>query len=524
MPSESGRTTSIWMETAQPALSALAANVQADVCVIGAGISGLTTAFLLARTGKSVVVLEDGTMGGGETGRTTAHLTTALDDRYFELERLHGPLGAKLAAESHAAAIDQVEAIITQESIDCDFERVDGYLFNSSHQESDTLTRELAAAQRAGLSDITLLPQVSISALDQGPCLRFPHQAQFHPLKYLRGLARRIQEMGGAIYSQTHAQSIQAGPQAGTQAGTQAGSPTQVTTSSGFVVKADAVVVATNAPINDVIALSAKQAAYRTYVVGLEVPKGSVTKALYWDTLDPYHYIRLVDTADHTAEVLIVGGEDHKTGQANDEAARFARLETWTRSRFPMSGAVTYRWSGQVMEPVDGLAYIGLSPGESNVYIVTGDSGNGMTHGTIAGMLLTDLILKRKNPWEKLYSPSRINLRAAKELIEEGLNTAAQIADWVTPGEVDTPEAIAPGRGALIRHGLTKIAVFRDEQNGLHEFAAECPHLGCIVDWNTLEQTWDCPCHGSRFDAYGKVINGPANRDLKPKEIEVDSK
>ena len=510
MSSDSGRTTSIWMETVVPVFPPLAANTQADVCVIGAGIAGLSTAFLLARSGKSVIVLEDGRIGGGETGRTTAHLTTALDDRYYELEHLHGSLGAQLAAESHAAAIDQIEAIVVQEGIDCEFERVDGYLFGASEDAIDLLTRELAAAQRAGLSGVALLPRGSISALGQSSCLKFPRQAQFHPLKYLNGLARLIQRMGGVICTQTHAASIQDG------------APVRVMTSSGLEVQAGAVVIATNAPINDRIAISAKQAAYRTYVIGVEVPKGSVPTALYWDTLDPYHYIRLANAADpgnRTTELLIVGGEDHKTGQADDEQARFARLETWTREHFPMSLSVQYRWSGQVLEPIDGLAYIGLSPGEqSSIFIATGDSGNGMTHGTIAGMLLTDLILGRENPWTKLYNPSRVTLRAAKEFIEEGLNTAAQLTDWVTPGMVNTPDEVAAGTGAIMGYGLAKVAVFRDENNRVHEYAAECPHLGCIVDWNTLERTWDCPCHGSRFDAYGKVINGPANSDLKPRE------
>jgi len=217
-------------------------------------------------------------------------------------------------------------------------------------------------------------------------------------------------------------------------------------------------------------------------------------------------------------EVLIVGGEDHKTGQADDTDERFVRLEEWTRERFPKAGEVEFRWSGQVMEPVDGLAFIGRNPGDQNVYVATGDSGNGMTHGTIAGILITDLILGRDNEWATLYDPSRISLRGIPEFAKENLNAAAQFTDYVTGGDVDNVRDIARGSGAVIRRGLKKVAVYRDTQGTLHEYSAVCPHLGCMVDWNSPEGTWDCPCHGSRFDSSGKVVNGPASSALGPAE------
>jgi Rieske Fe-S protein len=214
-------------------------------------------------------------------------------------------------------------------------------------------------------------------------------------------------------------------------------------------------------------------------------------------------------------ELLIVGGEDHKSGQAYDSPQRYRRLDAWARARFPMMGELEYMWGGQVMEPVDYLAFIGHNPlDDENIYVVTGDSGMGLTHGTIAGMLLCDLILGRRNPWEKLYSPSRVPLMAAGELAKEDLNMAAQYADWLTPGDVKSADQIGRDSGAIVRRGLEKIAVYRDANGAAHECSAACPHLGCIVHWNPGEKTWDCPCHGSRFDAYGHVINGPANRDL----------
>lgn len=292
--------------------------------------------------------------------------------------------------------------------------------------------------------------------------------------------------------------------------------PGRVTTSKGRVVSASAIVVATNTPVNDWVAIHTKQAAYRTYVIGMHIPKGSVTKALYWDTPDPYHYVRLQDVGKH--DVLIVGGEDHKAGQADDADERFDRLEAWTRERFSTAGEVEFRWSGQVMEPIDSLAFIGRNPGDENIYVVTGDSGNGMTHGTIAGILITDLVLKRENEWATLYDPSRVSLRAMPEFAKENLNVVAQYADYATAEDVDQVREITPGAGALIRDGLKKLAVYRDSHGELHQRSAICPHLGCIVDWNSTEKTWDCPCHGSRFDPYGKVLNGPANTGLRSAE------
>jgi Rieske Fe-S protein len=218
--------------------------------------------------------------------------------------------------------------------------------------------------------------------------------------------------------------------------------------------------------------------------------------------------------ADHH-DVLIVGGEDHKTGQANDADERFRRLQQWTRERFPAVEAFEFQWSGQVMEPVDSLALIGRNPLDSdNVHIATGDSGNGMTHGTIAGVLLTDLIMGRANPWTHLYDPSRKTLGAIKEFVKENVSVAAQYADLVTAGEIDDVSQIDSGEGAILRRGLVKVAVYRDDDGVLHERSAVCTHLGCVVQWNSIERTWDCPCHGSRFQTDGHVVNGPAIRAL----------
>ena len=514
MRQSTGASVSIWMGT-EPGLSAapLAADLQTDVCVIGAGIAGLSTAYCLLREGKSVAVLDDGPIGSGQTQRTTAHLSNAIDDRYVEIERLHGLEGSRIAAQSHSAAIDKIEAICADERIDCDFERLDGYLFAPPAHSGDLLDRELEAAHRAGLTKVDRLPRAPLANFDTGPCLRFPNQGQFHPTKYLNGLMRAILRLGGSIFTDTHVKGIE--PLDG-------GRRAKVKTASGHVVHCTAVVVATNTPINDMVTIHTKQAPYMSYVVALPVRRGSVTRALFWDTLDCYHYVRLQagDTLDE--ELLLVGGEDHKTGQADDAEVRYTNLETWARQRFPITSVARYKWSGQVMETIDGLAFIGHNPLDAkNIFLATGDSGMGMTHGTIAGMLLTDLILGRRSPWASLYDPSRKTVQAAGSFLQENLNVAVQYAAWVTPGDVNSVDDIKPGTGAIVRRGLSKVAAFRDDAGVLHELSAVCPHLGCIVQWNHQEHSWDCPCHGSRFDCHGHVTSGPANVDLEPQDAKA---
>ena len=506
---------SIWMATSKiDARQQLDENIDADVCVVGAGIAGLTVAYLLGREGKKVAVLDDGEIGSGETGRTTAHLTNALDDRYSEIERLHGIDGARLTAESHTSAISRIEDIVKTEKIQCDFERLDGYLFLRPGDSADMLDLELEAAHRAGLLEVVLTERAPLD-FNTGRCLKFPRQGQFHPLEYLIGLSRAIERDGGKIFTFTHAETIEGGGAA------------NVATKDGYVVTARDLVVATNTPVNDLVAIHTKQAAYRTYVIGVRVPQGAVTKALYWDTGQPYHYVRLDEVLsenDRTSSpVLIVGGEDHKTGQ-QDTTDAHQRLEEWTRERFPFAGEVEFRWSGQVMETIDGLAFIGRNPlDHSNVFIITGDSGMGMTHCTIGGILITDLIMGRENAWADLYDPSRKTLKAAPDFARENLNVIAQYADKLTGGDVDSVDQIARGAGAVVRRGLSKIAAYRDEQGILHERSAVCTHLGCVVDWNPGERSWDCPCHGSRFDPYGRVLNGPAISDLE-RTPQVESK
>lgn len=481
--------------------SPLVGDEKAEVGVIGGGIAGLSVAYLAAREGRDVVLLDDGPLGGGMTGRTSAHLSNALDDRFWFLERAHGERGARAAAESHTAAIERIAEIVDEERIDCDFRYVDGYLVQAADGPSGELEREFPAAVRAGLP-VSWAGRAPWGGYDSGRCLLFPRQAQFHPVKYLAGLAAAFRRRGGRIYTGSKVEKVSGGAEV------------EATTSSGAVLKARNLVVATKTPFIVRVTIHTKQAAYSTYVVGLAVPRGTVEHHLAWDTLEMYHYLR-VAPFDEDNDVLIVGGEDHKTGQADDAEARYQRLEAWTRERFPSAGKLLYRWSGEVFEPIDGMGYIGRNTADSeNIYICTGDSGNGLTHGTLAGILIGDLIAGRSNPWQSLYDPSRVSVYAGAEFARENVNVALQYGDWITPGDIASADDLAPGEGGVVRRGLGKVACYRDDDGTLHERSAVCPHLAGIVAWNSSERTWDCPCHGSRFDRFGKVFLGPANSDL----------
>ena len=510
-PITSGNNLPFWFteEIAPLEYTKLDRRISTEVLVIGGGISGLTTAYCLAKEGKQVVLIEDGILASGETGRTTAHITYALDDRYTEIEKTFDQETAKLAAESHNAAIEWIEKTVCQHDIDCHFKRIDGYLFLHPTDEKKTLLDEYEATKRAGLPTEMYKSVPFISDEDGKWCIRFPEQAQFHILIFMKGLAKAFTDAGGKIYTHTRAKNI-------TKKGAEA---------NGFTIASDHIVVATNTPVNDLVTMHTKQWPYRSYVIGAKVPKGALPYALWWDTGDmespwiaePYHYVRL-EEFDEAFDMLIAGGEDHRTGQADEENVkeedRYARLENWTRKHFPAMGAIAYRWSGQVMEPLDCLAFIGKNPGDENVYIITGHSGNGITHGTIGGLLVTDLIMGRKNPWEKIYDPSRITLNKTVDFLHEAGNMIVQYGDWLTPQDIKTTTELKEGEGGVLSSGLKKMAVYRDGHNRLHTCSAICPHMGAILKWNPDEKTFDCPMHGSRFSAEGILLNGPASRDL----------
>ncbi len=529
-----GESTSIWT-TKEDSLKfpILNEDINVDVCIVGGGLAGLTTAYILSKKGQRVCVLEGFDIAAEQTGRSTAQFTTVLDQRYFTLEILHGLEGARLAAESHHAAIKEVEAIIRHEKIECNLEKINGYLFNSNevhnytlksnHELSDKyLKKELEAAHRAGLHDVYMTDKIPLETFGPGPALCFPNQLQLNPIKYVNGLAEIILKKGGHIYTNSHVIEVKGGKSAFAQV------------ENGHYVRCKSIVVTTNTPINDLLAIHTKQASYTTYVLGFEFPKQTIENALYWDTQDPYHYVRLVQKDLQLYDILLVGGEDHRTGQNSDPGNCYTRLENWARKKFPSSGRLIYHWSGQVINSVDGLAYIGHNPMDSeNVFVATGQSGNGMTYSTITGMLLSDLITGRKNHWEILYKPSRINYLSTGNFLKENINTIIQYKDWIVEQQSSNLDEIPPNEGIVYRDGMRLIAAYKDKYGNLELHSAICPHLRGVVHWNTLEKSWDCPCHGSRFNCNGKVMDGPAISDLKmissipaqpyPEDVELKS-
>ncbi len=492
---DSGTSVSLWMTTEVPDFPTLGANERdPDVCVIGAGIAGLSVARALAMRGLDVLVLERGPVAGGQTARTSAHLSAVLDDRFYLLRKHFGAEGAKLAAASHAAAIDEIERTVAALNIQCAFQRVPEYLFGSEKE----LERELPAAKEAGL-DVAFVDHAPLP-FATGRALRFENQAEFHPLEYMVALAKDAVARGVRIRTNTHVLMVKGGELP------------EIQLEGERTLHAKAVVDATGFGITSRYDLPIRMAAYRSYVVAFPIAHESVPHGLYSDTEDPYHYVRVAADASGR-EVLLVGGADHRVGQGDPDEA-WASLIAWTQKRFANAGEPTARWSGQIGEPSDGLAYIGALPGSENVFIVAGDSGHGLTHGVIASLLLPALIAKQAHPWEDLYAVSRSKLHGVGTLLHEAISSNLPFRDWISPADVSSVDEIAPGEGATIRRGLHLIAAYRDGAGVCHERSARCPHLHAVVRWNTAEKTWDCPAHGSRFDGCGHVLNGPSAHDL----------
>jgi glycine/D-amino acid oxidase-like deaminating enzyme/nitrite reductase/ring-hydroxylating ferredoxin subunit len=494
---------SLWRaETELQTFSPLGDDVDCDLVVVGSGIAGLSSAYEAARFGAKVVVIDRGDITGGMTARTTAHLVTETDDRYYELIANLGEDKARLYHESQVAAINRIETICREESIEADFRRVPGYLIPAELAHIKEVQDEFDACRKLGV-DVEWSDSAPYALRRELRALKFASQARFHPLKYCSGLVRAIQERGGEFYART-----------AYVAHDEQREQVIVETEKGPKIHAGAALFASNSPVNDRVAIHTKQEPMRTYAMAGRVPRGSVEDALVWDTLRPYHYVRL-QPAGEGQDWLIVGGEDHRTGTADDMEDRFVRLEEWARRHFPAFTKPEYRWSGQVMEPVDGLPYSGRD-GSDRVYVHTGDSGTGMTNGVAGALNFIALYRNEKARFADLFDPGRkpASRSSLKEYVKGQGAVVANLAEYVETGEVDSVDEIAPGEGAILRRGLAKHAVYRDKDGTISDVSAICTHVGCIVHWNSFEKCWDCPCHGSQFQPDGTVLNGPAVRPL----------
>ncbi|HEU4889568.1 MAG TPA: FAD-dependent oxidoreductase [Thermoanaerobaculia bacterium] len=489
---------SLWRATSNPPrFDPFRGDLHVDVAVIGAGITGLTAALLLAERGRTVALLEKDTIASGETGNTTAHITVAIDARYHYVRRKYSAEEARLVADASRASVEKIAELVQRHSIDCRFRRVPGYLYTEKRKYVSELKNEAAAAREAGL-DAQWTTDVPLSFATRGAVL-WPNQAQFHPGQYLSGLASHANKAGVKIFEQTLVTGIEDGE------------PCVVETTHGRLT-AGAVFMATNVPVAGFTHVHTLAAAYRTYAIAFE-ETAPHPDGLFWDTADPYHYTRWQETDEGT--YLIVGGEDHRVGEEEDTEGRFDAVSRYANEYFG-TRPERYRWSGQVIEPHGGLPLMG---GSGNLYISTGYSGQGMTFGTVGAMLVTDLITGVPNPWADVFDHKRVRPHATtREFITENLHFPGHlIPDRLTSLDVEgkSTDALAAGEGKIIKVEGRKIAAYRDEAGTLHCVSPVCTHMKCDVAWNGAEKTWDCPCHGSRFTPDGDVVNGPAREALE---------
>jgi glycine/D-amino acid oxidase-like deaminating enzyme/nitrite reductase/ring-hydroxylating ferredoxin subunit len=491
-------TSSVWTTDAPlPTFPTLDRLDHVDVIIVGGGIAGLTTGLLLQRAGYRTAVLEQHTFGSGETSRTSAHLTVYPDMGFARIAADFGPDAATAIATAQQDALRLIGTVAAD--VDCDFERVSGFLYTEDERSRDQLSAELNAAIAAGCTarplDRAPLPFPTAGAIE------FPDQAQFHPVKYLAGLIRMYADAGGCVSEHTHVRAVD-----------EEADRCRVRTER-TVFNADWVVALSDAPITGGGLLDTKLRANRSYVLLAHVAPREVPTGLFWDTEEPYHYIRAARLGDGVE--VIIGGEDHRTG-TNGEVQSCELLERYARQRFS-DVDVRSCWSGQIMEPVDGLPYIGRRDTASRVLLASGFAGNGLTFGTVAAQLLTDVVRGTANPYADLFSPHR--LMGAKQWAKyaaQNLPAAwTLVSDMLPHPRAATLDDLAAGDGRVVTINGRKVGAARAADGTLHLVSPTCTHMGCDVAWNNLEQTWDCPCHGSRYDLDGEVIHGPAMEPLE---------
>lgn len=508
-PTGNSRSLSYWIDsTPSTSYAPLAEDVDVDVAIVGGGIAGLSAAYLLAKEGKSVVVLDRERIAMAETGHTTAHLQIVIDTRLSDLVPRFGFDATKKAWDSQLEAVRLIEQVAAEERISCDLMRLDAYLYTPHERERRILKEERRLARKMGYA-CEWAQTGEIPYRDAKHALRFPDQGKFHPRKYLLGVARAAERMGVKIHEGTEVVRVKGGRKV------------KLETSDGHTVKARWSLSCTNTPFVGMETIHTKLEPYRTYVVGALVPRTRFQEKLYWDTADPYHYTRVEPKADH--DLVILGGEDHRVGEV--EATETAWGNLWQHLRNATEEFTpVYQWSGEVMETIDDLPYIGRIPGRGeNELMVTGDSGTGMTNGTIGALMLVERVMGRGTPWDDLYDPQRMLAETTpmREWVKHNLAAGGILAKrLLQTSELKDVAELRYGEGALMKIGGKPVAVARTDEGDLCAVSGACTHLGCPVKWNSGERSWDCGCHGSRFAPTGEVLHGPAAKPLSPVDVE----
>ncbi len=499
------KTESYWYKSSSPArFEPISHDLKTDVVIIGGGLTGISTAHLLKKEGVKVALLERGRCAGGDTGRTTAHLTYVTDERLHRLVKVWGRDGAKAFWEAGVAAIDQIATIVRENKIDCDFAWVPGYLHGkldrSGKADRASLREDAGLARELGF-EAEFVENVPYA---HRPGVRFASQARFHPLKYLSALAPTIHGDGSFVFENSEATQIESEP--------------LTVHANGYKVRCRYLVIATHNPLMGKTGLvqatlfQSKLALYTSYVLGATLPRDLLADALFWDTSDPYYYLRVDRHTDHA--YAIFGGLDAKTGQEKNPNETFALLEAKLTEHLP-EAQVEDRWLGQVVETNDGLPFLGENA--ENQFIATGFCGNGFTLGTLSAVMARDRYLGRKNPWFDLFAVSRKKFHGGtwRYLTENVDYPYYLLRDRLAPAESGTPEDLKLGEGKILSMSGQKVAAYRDDTGKIHLLSPVCTHLKCIVRWNAADRTWDCPCHGSRFQPSGEVFSGPAESPLE---------
>ena len=492
-------------------------------------LSGISISYELINRGLTVVMLEAREVLSGETGRTSGHLAWDLDDGFTEIAAKHGAEATKKAFQSHQWASDHVGRIAKQLDIECEYRKLPGYDV-SQYPKSDPkheddikmLQQEVAKAKELGFQ-AEWRPGYAVRGwdgkIDQRDAAVFPDQATFHPTKYLIGVMKWLAEQPKfSCYTHSRASDVS---EKGMKVLGLGSKKVEVTTEEGHIVTCKNAVEATCVPLQK-LSVVAEMEYMRTYCIAVRIPKGSVEDCLLYDSADAYKYIRMTKCDDND-DYMVIGGCDHKVGQHPQEEREYDELERWVRERFTHAGGVDYKWSGQIYDPIDYMAMIGKNPGCDQIYIVTGDSGNGLTHGVLAGRLIADEITGAENEWASVYNPKRVGtfLKKAPQMLAHDLQINAQYRRFLQ-SDIHDIEDLKPGQGGVLNPTLGKpIACYKDENGKVTKVSAICPHLKGVVCWNSAEQSWDCPIHGSRFSKEGIQLNGPAFLNLNPVDDEA---